>query len=134
MYDTKYHLVWAPKYRKWIAREDIRRRIDQVFRQIAEDVGFELDELEVAKDHVHIFLNFPPRYAIAKVVGILKSISVSRVFKEFPELREQLWKREFGEDGYFVRTVGDDVTAAVIRKYIRYHRHEERDGTQLKLF
>ena len=134
MYDTKYHLVWAPKYRKWIAREDIRRRIDQVFRQIAEDVGFELDELEVAKDHVHIFLNFPPRYAIAKVVGILKSISVSRVFKEFPELREQLWKREFGEDGYFVLTVGDDVTAAVIRKYIRYHRHEERDGTQLKLF
>ena len=134
VYDTKYHLVWAPKYRKWIAREDIRRRIEQLFRQIAEDFGFELDELEVAKDHVHIFLNFPPRYAIAKVVGILKSISASRVFKEFPELGEQLWKGEFWEDGYFVRTVGDDVTAAVIRKYIRYHRHEEREGTQLKLF
>ncbi len=133
VYDTKYHLVWAPKYRKWIAREDVRRRIEQLFRQIAEDFGFELDELEVAKDHVHIFLNFPPRYAIAKVVGILKSISASRVLKEFPELRKQLWKGEFWEDGYCVRTVGDDVTASVIRRYIRYHRHEESVGTQLKL-
>ncbi len=134
VYDTKYHLVWDPKYRKWIDREDIRRRIEQLFRQIAEDFGFELDELEVAKDHVHIFLNFPPRYAIAKVIGILKSISASRVFKEFPELGEKLWKGEFWEDGYFVRTVGDDVTAAVIRRYIRYHRHEEQGGTRLKLF
>ncbi len=56
------------------------------------------------------------------------------MFKEFPELGEQLWKGEFWEDGYFVRTVGDDVTAAVIRRYIRYHRHEEQGGTQLKLF
>ncbi len=90
--DTKYLLVWGPKYRKWIDREDIRRRIEQLFCQIAEDVGFALDELEVGKDHVHIFLTFPPLYAIAKVVGILKSISVSRVFKEFSELREPLWK------------------------------------------
>lgn len=134
VYDTKYHVVWAPKYRKWIDREDIRRRVEQLFRQIAEDFGFEIEELEVAKDHVHIFLNFPPRYAIAKVVGILKSISASRVFKEFPELGEQLWKGEFWEDGYVVRTVGDAVTAAVIRRYIRYHRHEEHGGTQLKLF
>ena len=95
VYDTKYHLVWAPKYRKWIVREDIRQRVEQLFRQIAEDFGFELEELEVAKDHVHIFLNFPPRYAIAKGGGILKSISASRVFKEYPELEEQLWKGEF---------------------------------------
>ncbi len=124
MYDTKYHLVRAPKYRKWIDREDIRRRVEELFRQIVEDCGVALDELEVAKDHVHIFLNFPSRYAIAKVVGILKSISASRVFKEFPELGEPLWKGEFWEDGYFVRTVGATVTAAVIRRYIRYHRRE----------
>ncbi len=55
--------------------------------QIAEDFGFEIEELEVAKDHAHICLNFPPRYLIAKVVGLSKSISVSRVFKEFPELK-----------------------------------------------
>ena len=57
VYDTKYHVVWAPKYRKWIDREDIRRRVEQLFRQIVEDLGFEIEELEVAKDHVHIFLS-----------------------------------------------------------------------------
>ena len=88
----------------------------------------------VAKDHVHLFLNFPPRYAIAKVVGILKSISASELFKEFPELRRQLWGGEFWEDGYFVRTVGDQVTAEVVKRYIQYHRHDERDGGQLNLF
>ncbi len=134
MYDTKYHLVWAQKYRKWIHREDIRRRIEQAFRQIAEDFRFELNELEVAKDQVHVFLNFPSRYAIAKVVGILKSISASPVFREIPELKEQLWKGVFWENGYFVCTVGDDVTASVIRRYLRYHRHDESEGVQLKLF
>ena len=123
VYDTKYRLVWAPKYRRWIVREDLRRRVEQVFRQIAEDFGFELVELEVAKEHVHIFLNFPPRYSIAKVVGILKSISASQVFREYPELKKYLRKQEFWEDGYFVRTVGDAVMAAVVQRYIRYHRH-----------
>ena len=111
VYDTKYHLVWAQKYWKWVDRADILRWIEQLFRQIAEDFEFELDELEIAKDHVPILLNFAPRYAIAKVVGILKSLSASRVCKEYPELGEQLWKGEFGKDGYFVCTVGVDVRA-----------------------
>jgi putative transposase len=134
VYDTKYHLVWAPKYRKWITREDIRQRGAGLFREIAEEFQFEIEEMEVAKDHVHLFLNFPPKYAIAKVVGILKSISASRPFSEFPELRRQLWGGEFWEDGYFARTVGDQVTAEVIKKYIQYHRHEEHQVSQLELF
>ena len=135
VYDTKYHLVWAPKYRQWIVREDIRRRLEQVLRQIAEDFNFELVELEVAKEHVHVFLTFPPRYSIAKVVGVFKSISASQVFREYPELKKHLRKREFWEDGYFVWTVGDAVTAAaVVERYIRYHRHEEHEVKQLKLF
>jgi putative transposase len=134
VYDTKYHLVWAPKYRKWITREDIRQRGAELFREIAEEFQFEIEEMEVAKDHVHLFLNFPPKYAIAKVVEILKSISASRLFGEFPELRRQLWGGEFWEDGYFARTVGDQVTAEVVKKYIRYHRHEEHQVSQLELF
>jgi len=103
VYDTKYHLVWAPKYRRWIVREGIRRRLEQVFRKIAEDFGFGLVELEVAKEHVHFFLNFPPRYSIAKVVGILKSISASQVFREYPELKKHLRKQAFWEEEYFTR-------------------------------
>jgi len=105
-----------------------------VVPQIAENFGFELVELEVAKEHVHVFLNFPPRYSIAKVVGILKSISASQLFSEYPELKKHLRKREFWEDGYFVRTVGDAVTAAVVQRSIRYHRHEEREAQQMNLF
>lgn len=134
VYDTRYHLVWAPKYRKWIKREDIRHRAEELFGEIAQEFGFEIEGLEVAKDHVHLFVNFPPKYAIAKVVGILKSVSASRLFAEYSELHAQWWREEFWEDGYFVRTVGDQVTAEVIKKYIRYHRHEEHQGPQLELF
>ena len=86
VYDTKYHLVWAPKYRKWIKRSDIRDRVEEIFSEIAENHGFEIQEMRVAPDHVHLFLNFPPRYSIAQVVGMLKSISASEVFEEFPEV------------------------------------------------
>ena len=133
VYDTKYHFVWAPKYRKLIKREDIRGRVKEVFLEIAEHHGFEIQEVKVAPDHVHVFLSFPPRYSIAHVVGVLKSISASKVFEEFSEVKKDLWGGEFWEDGYFVRTVGDKVTADLIKRYIRYHQ-DEVHGKQLKLF
>jgi putative transposase len=90
--------------------------------------------MEIAEDHVHILLSFPPRYSIAKSVGILKSISASRVFQDHPEVKKELWGGEFWEDGYFARTVGDKVTSEVIKKYIRYHREEKEGPQQLDLF
>ena len=134
VYDTKYHLVWAPKYRKWILRDDIRDRVKEVFEEISRNHDFEIDMLEVAKDHVHIFLSFPPRYSISKVVGILKSIGGSVIFQEHSEVKKELWGGEFWEGGYFARTVGDKVTEEVIRKYIKYHREQEKSPKQLKLF
>jgi len=134
VYDTKYHLVWAPKYRKWILRGDVRTRAEDIFKEIARNHDFEIDTLEVGEDHVHIFLSFPPRYSISKVVGMLKSISAKVIFEEHPEVKKELWGGEFWEEGYFVRTVGDKVTVEVIRNYIRYHREHEKSPTQLELF
>lgn len=134
VYDTKYHLVWTPKYRKWILRGDIRTKVEEIFQEIAGNHDFEIDTLEVAQDHVHIFLSFPPRYSISRVVGMLKSISASVIFREHPEVKRELWGGEFWEDGYFVRTVGDKVTAEVIRKYIKYHRVQEKTPVQIDLF
>ena len=132
VYEAKYHLVWAPKYRKWVLRDVIRERVRARFQEIADHHGFAIEEMEVAPDHVHIFLSFPPRYSIAKVVGMLKSISASEIFEEFPRVKKDLWGGEFWEDGYFVRTVGDRVTADEIKRYIQHHKDPK--GKQLELF
>jgi len=66
IYYTKYHLAWAPKYRKWILRGDIQKHVKKIFEEIPENHGFEIDTLEVAQNHVHIFLSFPLRYSILK--------------------------------------------------------------------
>jgi putative transposase len=86
VYDTKYHLVWAPKYRKWVKQEYVRAEVEKIFLDVAEHHGFEIEEMRVAPDHVHIFLSFPPRYSISQVVGMLKSISASEVFEKYPEV------------------------------------------------
>lgn len=72
VYDAKYHLVWIPKYRKWILRGDIRKRLEETFKEISEDFGFESDVMEVLEDHVHIFLSAPPKYSISKIGGNTK--------------------------------------------------------------
>jgi len=64
-------------------------------------------------------------YSPAGVVQIIKSISAKVVFKEFSEVKKQLWRGEFWSDGYFVRSVGDKVTSEVIRRYIKYQHHEQ---------
>jgi putative transposase len=132
VYDTKYHLVWCPKYRKDLfAQEYLRERAAALFREIAEEYEFVIEEMEVAKDHVHIFLSFPPRYSISRVVGALKSISARELFREYPSIKQKLWKGELWEDGYFARTVGDKLTSDMIEKYIRHHRDEKQSPAQL---
>jgi putative transposase len=104
-----------------------------VFQRIAEEYEFNIDTMEVMEDHVHIFVEAPPRYAPSRVVQIMKSISAREVFKKYPEVRKQLWAGELWSDGYFVRSVGDNVTADIIRKYIEYQTHQEHTS-QLKMF
>ena len=133
VYDLKYHLVWISKYRKNILSEEIVKYLKEVFSRIAEEYGFRIDTMEVVEDHVHIFLEAPPRYSPADVVQIMKSISGREVFKKYPKFRKQLWAGELWNDGYFVRSVGDKVTADIIRKYIEYQSHEEQ-SSQLKMF
>jgi putative transposase len=131
-YDTAYHLVWTPKYRKRILEGALAARVEEMFREIGEAYDITIDELEVSPDHVHIFCSFPPRYAIAEVVTMLKSLSARAVFREFPRVKRKLWGGKFWEDGYFARTVGDRVTAEMVKKYIQ--RHRESQDAQLDLF
>ena len=135
VYDTRYHLVWAPKYRKWILRGEIREYVERCFKEIAVINEFEIEAMEIAEDHVHIFLGFPPRYSISNVVKRFKGKSAREIFQMYPEVKRELWGGQFWEDGYFVRTVGDKVTKDMIKKYIEYHRkHEKSPQQQLELF
>ena len=133
VYDLKYHLVWIPKYRKNVLGSDVSVYLKEVFKRISEEYGFEIDTMEVVEDHVHVFLGAPPRYSPAHLVQIMKSISAKEVFKKFPDIRKQLWAGELWNDGYFVRSVGDEVTADIIRRYIEYQNHED-DSNHLSLF
>ena len=133
VYDLKYHLVWIPRYRKHVLGRGVSSYLEATFDEIAGEYDFKIDTMEVMEDHVHIFVEVPPRYSLAQVVQIMKSISAREVFREFPELRKQLWAGELWNDGYFVRSVGDKVTAEIIRKYIKYQTHEA-DSRQLGMF
>jgi putative transposase len=132
VYDKAYHLVWCPEYRKKIFQEpEIRERAEQLIREICEEYEVEIQEMEVAIDHVHLLVSFSPRYAIGEVVRIIKSIGARELFREFPRVKKRLWAGELWEDGYFARTVGDRMTRQIIDKYIKHHGEIEQGPTQL---
>lgn len=81
--------------------------------------------MEVMEDHVHIFIEVAPAYSSARLVQILKSISAREVYKKFPKMRKAMWSGKIWSSGYFMRSVGDKLAAAVIRKYINYQGHED---------
>jgi len=108
-----------------ILRGELAKGLKASFQEICERYGFEIDTMEVKEDHVHLFLSAPPRYSPARIVQLIKSISAKMVFKEFPEVKKELWGGEFWGDGYFVRSVGDKVTSELIRRYIKYQQQEQ---------
>ena len=119
MYDLKYRFVWTPKYRKLILKGCVADGLKEIFEGFAERYDLEIDTLEVMPDHVHLLLMAPPKHSPSRVVQILKSVSVREMFRRYPWLREKLWGGELWGEGYFVRSVGDKVTAEVIGRYIK---------------
>jgi len=89
--------------------------------------------MEVMEDHVHVFIGAPPRYSPSRLVQILKSVSVRELFRKYPRMRKAMWSGKTWSDGYFVRSVGDAVTADIIRRYIEYQRREA-GAHQLQMF
>ncbi len=124
VYDLKYHLVWVLKYRRLALKDCLAKRLKKVFSEIADRDEFEIDTMEVKEDHVNPFLTALPRYSPSKIVQIMKVISAKVVFREFPEGEVQLWDGQLWSDGYFVRSVGDEVTSEVVRRYIKCQHQE----------
>lgn len=134
VYETNYHIVWCPKYRRDIFKSpEIRKRASIIIGEVCIEYGFDAEEIEVSLEHVHAMLSFPPSRSIGQVVGTIKSITAKFLFREFPELRRRLWAGELWEDGYFVRTVGRRMTSEVIKRYIQRHREIKQGPEQLRM-
>lgn len=133
VYELKYHFVWIPKYRREVLTREIKKKLEEIFLQIAEEYDFEIIQQQVMSDHVHLFLSAPPRYSPARLVNIIKSISRNEIFGEFPHFARRCWSKKLWADGYFVRALGDKITADEIQKYVRYQTKEKK-GIQLELF
>jgi len=110
--------VWTPKYRKRVLEGAIAVRVADLFQQACEVNNWQLHELNVQPDHVHLLLQIPPRVSVAKAVNLLKGGSSRVLRQEFPELEEFLWGRSFWCDGYFAESIGQ-TEEGVIRRYIK---------------
>ena len=136
-WNIRYHIVWIVKYRKGLLyRSGVSERFCELIKGIGERYGWVIDTLATDGNHVHVFMGSPPRYAPAEVAKIMKSITAREIFREFPQVKEELWGGEFWGDGYYVRTVGNEVTAEVIREYIKKQGTETQHKSyeQLRLF
>jgi putative transposase len=113
-----YHIVWIPKYRKRVLRGEIVERLKELFEQCAEINQWQIHELNIQKDHVHMLIQLRQNISVSRAVQLLKGGSSKKIRSEYPELEEFLWGDSFWADGYFAESVGQ-LNEAAIRKYIQ---------------
>ena len=135
VYQCQYHLVWTTKYRKRALTDpEVRSHIEAILRRAGAEYGMEIFNCEVDLDHVHIYMEIPPQRSVGSAVRILKSISARLTFKRYPNLKGKFWSGELWGDGYFTRTVGEGVTAAIVRNYLDQHETKGTESAQGELF
>lgn len=114
----KYHIVWVPKYRKRVLKGALSIRLSELLFECADINHWEIEELNIQTDHVHMLVQLKPDVSLSKTVQYFKGGSSKKIREEFPELKEFLWGDSFWADGYFAETVGNKSVAA-IKKYIK---------------
>ena len=116
--NINYHVVWSVKHRRKILSEDVELYLKDLVQQIAADKGFTVHLFECGEgDHVHCFVSGPPKLSITDIVKYLKGITGRKLFEQFPEIREKLWKGQLWNHSYYVETIGS-VSEENIRRYI----------------
>ena len=119
VYNINYHLVWCVKYRRKALSDEISHRLYELVHEIADEKGFSIIECNVGEqDHVHCFISAPPKLSVTQIVKYLKGISGNVLLKEFPQLRQVLWKGQLWNGSYFVETIGS-ANEEAIRRYIQ---------------
>ncbi|MBE6890936.1 MAG: IS200/IS605 family transposase [Ruminococcaceae bacterium] len=130
-WNCKYHIVFAPKYRRKVIYGKIKEDIGRMLRQLCEYKGIEILEAEACPDHIHMLISVPPKYSIAQIMGYLKGKSSLMIFEKYANLKYKYGNRHFWCRGYYVDTVGKNKKA--IAEYIRNQLKEDYDEDQMKL-
>ena len=121
-YRCEYHIVFAPKYRRKVIYNEIKKDVGEILRKLCNEMKVEIIEAEACPDHIHMLVSIPPYMSIAQFVGTLKSKSALMIFDRHANLKYKYGNRTFWCRGYYVDTVGKNEKA--ISNYIR-NQHEE---------
>ena len=122
-WNCKYHIVFAPKYRRQIIYGQIKADIGRILRQLCERKGVEIIEATACPDHIHMLVSIPPKLSVSSFVGYLKGKSSLMIFDRHANLKYKYGNRKFWCRGYYVDTVGRNKK--VIQEYIKNQLQED---------
>ena len=128
-WNCKYHIVFAPKYRRMVIYKQIKTDIGRILRKLCEQKGIEIIEAEACPDHIHMLLSIPPKYSVAQIMGYLKGKSSLMIFDRHANLKYKYGNRHFWCRGYYVDTVGRNEK--VIQEYIKNQTEEDCMADQM---
>ena len=130
-WECKYHLVFAPKYRRQVVYGKIKTDIGKMLRELCERKGIEIIEAECCSDHIHMLVRIPPKYSVSEIMGYLKGKSSLMIFDRHSNLKYKYGNRHFWCRGYYVDTVGKN--AKRIEEYIKNQLQEDLTADQITL-
>lgn len=130
-WNCKYHIVFAPKYRRKVFYGEKRNAIGKILRQLCEWKGVTILEAEACPDHIHLFVEIPPKMSVSSFMGYLKGKSATMIYEQFGELKYKYRNREFWCKGYYVDTVGKNLNR--IAEYIKHQLEEDHLGDQIRI-
>ena len=122
VYQTAYHMIWCPKYRRDMLIGTIATETESMLDRICAENGWPMISKEIQADHIHLFVAIPPAIAVANAVKVLKGTTARWLFLKFPELKKRLWGGHLWSPSYYVGTAGN-VSAETIRRYIERSEH-----------
>ena len=130
-WNCKYHIVFAPKYRRQVIYGKIKADIGIMIRKLCEYKQVEIIEAEACKDHIHMLVSIPPKYSVAQIMGYIKGKSSLMIFEKYANMKYKYGNRHFWCRGYYVDTVGRNKKA--IAEYIRNQLQEDISYDQMSL-
>ena len=130
-WECKYHIVFAPKYRRQVIYKQIRADVGEILGSLCRRKGIEIIEAECCPDHIHMLVRIPPKYSVSEIVGYLKGKSSLMIFERHANLKYKYGNRHFWCRGYYVDTVGKNT--AKIKEYIQNQLKEDLEYDQMTL-